>query len=323
MKSDLKYSMWMITIMHPDGGLLPLASLVEDVFSQEGADWVYQLETHENSKEENKQHYQCCLRTFIRTRKDTLLRKLSENLSHPVDYIRVENVKGTWQQAVMYCSKTETKAAETEMSPSVRATQEVTYYQQDVRILNYSKERYPWQNRLLSLLFDDDNVEGSPPRKIRIPDDRTIIWISDPVGNSGKSKLVKYIAANNPLATKISFGTANQLRSSIIAQGPKKLYFIDIPRTIGKDDSLNDVLSVCEELKNAYVTSSFYGNHTQLLFDPPHVVIFSNAECPIHKLSGDRWETYTIRDRNLILTGNDSRLKEEILAKYSEIFTDD
>jgi hypothetical protein len=36
----------------------------------------------------------------------------------------------------------------------------------------------------------------------------------------------------------MTFGTTSQLKSAIISAGPKKVYLIDIPRTIGEGDSI-------------------------------------------------------------------------------------
>lgn len=167
------------------------------------------------------------------------------------------------------------------------------YDYQDVAFLGNPEKRFPWQNTLLEELFD------SIPHSLKTADDRTIVWVTDQQGCSGKSKLVKYMCSHNDNTAKLGFGTANQLRSAVVTVGPKKLYIIDIPRTLGEDDSVNDILSVIEDIKNGFVVSSFYGTYTKLIFTPPHIVIFSNSRCPVNKLSGDRWKCYIILEKEL------------------------
>ena len=77
-------------------------------------------------------------------------------------------------------------------------------------------------------------------------------------------------------------------------KGIKKCYFIDLPRNRGKSDSLADILSVIEDVKNGFVTSSMDEGDKQLMMVPPTVIVFSKTTLPLHSLSEDRWDLYTI-----------------------------
>lgn len=291
-KSELKYKNWMVTILTDKENKLqlPPAEEVERVFNEESEKWLFQEEEHENS-EVKKTHYQCCLVTKIRKRKNTILKNLADALEHPIEYIRIEKMEGTWEQAMLYCSKSEGRVGETIKSAKICLDYDFT----DVEFLNDPSRRYPWQEEILAKLFT------SAPSQFKIDEDldRQIIWIYDEHGNSGKSKLVKWICSYNDLAVKISFGTSNQLRAGIISAGVRRLYLMDVPRTLGTEDNMNDVLSLLEDLKNGHVVSSFYGNYTKLVMTPPLVVVFSNQRCPVAKLSSDRWLCYTIVDKKL------------------------
>jgi len=283
----------MVTILTDVKGELdlPAKEVVRDVLNEEGEKWLFQEEEHENSELQNKTHYQCCLVTKIRKRKKTLLKILSDALGHPMEYIRVEKMNGSWEQAMLYCSKTEGRVGDVIKAASIA----VEYDFSDINFLDDKSRRYPWQNEILDKLFT------SPPHQFKIDGDtdRQIIWIYDERGCSGKSKIVKWICSHNDLSAKISFGTANQLRAAIIGAGVRRLYLLDVPRTLGSDDSINDVLSLMEDLKNGHVVSSFYGNYSKLIMTPPLVVVFSNQRCPVSKLSKDRWLCYTIDEKEL------------------------
>lgn len=309
-KSQLKYKNWMVTILSNKEGSLPLPSvtLLKETFDKLCDRYVFQEEEHENAEIKHT-HYQCCIVYPIRIRKHTLLGNLSAALSHPAERIRLDKIDGTWEQAVKYCSKNDTKIGETYSSEGVIAE----YDQSDIEFLNKPENRYPWQTELLSKIFEE------APTVFNTPDDREIYWISDSKGNSGKSKMVKWICSSNPSCSKISFGTANQLRSGLISIGPQICFFIDTPRTLGEDDSINDVLSVVEDLKNGFLTSSFYGTYTKLLMKPPHVVIFSNIKCPSAKMSGDRWRSYSItEDKELLYTFENQDYIEKGYSMHNE-----
>lgn len=289
-KPELKYKNWMVTILtdKDDTIDLPVKEDVITIFNEEAEKWLFQEEEHENS-EKQKTHYQCCLITKIRKRKSTLLKTLSDALSHPIEYIRVEKMAGTWEQAMLYCSKLDSRVGDTVKSASIN----VAYDFSDIKFLEDREKRYPWQNQVLDWLFEEI------PYTFKAFSDRNIVWITDEEGCNGKSKLLKYMCSHNDLCIKLSFGTANQLRAAVVNAGPRKVYVLDVPRTLGVDDSMNDILSTVEDIKNGYVVSSFYGNYQKLVMNPPAVLIMSNVRCPVNKLSADRWQCYIIKNREL------------------------
>ena len=286
MKKDLKYKHWMITVLsNKDGSLeLPSNDIMTIAFNREGEKWLYQEEKHENS--EGKTHYQCCLETTIRKRQQTLLNNLAESLDHPIERIRVDRMLGSWDQAIAYCSKSESS-----IEGSLRSNKIPFQYDKgDIEFLKDPGRRYPWQNSILDKIFE------AVPMAIKNADDRKIYWVTDEHGNTGKSKLLKYLCAYNSSIAKLPFGSAQQLRSAIITIGQQDMYVVDCPRTLGTDDSIRDIASVIEDLKNGFVVSSFYGNYAKLVMPPPQVLVFSNMRCPTASLSADRWECYIINN---------------------------
>jgi len=294
--SQLKYSSWMVTIMDLKNPWVRTLdkTKVEKVFEEMALEYAFQEEVNPNASE-YKTHFQCYLKTKIRTRKDTLLKLLAEKLSYPIERIRVEKVEGTREQAIAYVTKVDTRAEDLPVvSKLIKKEWSSKYDHSDVKFLAEKVNRYPWQQKIFEILFTRDES------RITDPDDRSIIWITDFEGCTGKSKLVKYICTTYDDVAKLSFGTANQLRSSVAQLGKRLIYIIDIPRTLGHDDSINDVISVIEDLKNGFVVSSFYGNYNELIITPPHIIIFSNKQCPLEKLSKDRWLVYNIYQKDLI-----------------------
>lgn len=275
---------------------LPTRESVIELFTQLCDEFVFQLEKAPSS---GRYHWQCCLKLATRKRKMTLINDIVSGLCYQTSVpVQVQKMEGTWDQAVAYCTKTDTRVTEVEpyISPSVT----LPYKGSDIEFLSDRSNWYKWQEKLFNLLFSD------PPKMLHTPNDRTIYWITDSQGNTGKSKFVKYCCYYNKACAKISFGNAGQLRSSIIHAGSKKCYFVDIPRTLGTDDSMNSIMSALEDTKNGYLTSSYYGESKILMMEPPHIVVISNRSCPKDKMSLDRWQVYYIIDKDLIKTYEDN-----------------
>lgn len=273
--SGNKYKSWVFTIQATKGTTLPGEQTMLKAIKTLADKYVYQLE------KATSLHYQGCMTTRIRKRHRTVLNEIVAELDVAREQVTLSPMQGSWEQAKAYCAKTETS-----LGPVF--TNEVLYTGKDVELLDDPARRYPWQNKIIDLLFDDltDCLKDA--------DDRTIIWLTDTEGNNGKSKFVKWCCFNNDNIIKISFGSSSQLRSAIIAAGPRKLYFVDIPRTLGSDDSIHSLMSALEDLKNGYLVSSMYGKNETLLLDPPHIVVFSNKDCPVSMLTNDRWKQYAI-----------------------------
>lgn len=277
-----KYTYWVFTIQCIKGHQLPGEQTVIKAIASLTEKYVFQLE------KATSLHYQGCCKTRIRKRKQTLLNEIITTLDIPRSMVTLEPMQGSWEQAKAYCSKSDTSVSEP-------FTNEVVYTGSDVKFLEEEEKRFPWQQEVLSILLDKGETS------IKVADDRSILWIQDPKGGTGKSKLVKWLCLHHDNIIKISFGTSTQLRASIIAAGPRQLYFVDIPRTLGSDDSVHSLMSALEDLKNGFIVSSMYGKCQTLIMDPPHIVVFSNNDCPVTMMSSDRWIRYVINiDRELI-----------------------
>lgn len=168
------------------------------------------------------------------------------------------------------------------------------YNGRDIEIFHDKKNWHPWQKDLYDMIYDES-------RNIKTPDLRNIISLIDYAGNSGKSSFFKYLYVNDNENNigRSSYGSASQLRSSIINQGVKKVYIIDLSRSKSKADREEDLLSAIEDCKSGLVISSMYGKYQELLMEPPHVIICSNYLFKTEGLSADRWNIYEIKDKKL------------------------
>jgi len=290
--TENKYRYWMLTLFEDSKDKdVPSKLKMQRILDNLCDSYVFQLEKTPST---GRLHYQCVLKLKERKRQGTLINDLVKGFDVvELSIIQVQRMMGTWEEAVNYCTKKDTRNDANEQ-PFYSSGVVVPYAGADIEFLNEYYNRYDWQNRLFEILFE------VIPTKLRDPNDRDIIWITDKQGNSGKSKFVKYCCFYNKSCTKISFGSAGQLRSSIIHAGAKVCYFVDMPRTLGTDDSINSIMSALEDTLNGFITSSYYGESKTLLMQPPHVVVFSNDDAPISKMSSDRWKVYHIIHKDLL-----------------------
>lgn len=284
--NENKYAYWVFTIsLTKKGQQLPGEQTMVQVLTRLTEKYYFQLE------KATTLHYQGCCKTRIRKRQQTVLNEFVAELDIPRDMVTISCMQGTWDQAKLYCTKSDT-------SYGPVFTNEITYSGADIEVLDDPDRRYPWQQKIINEIIDSDSAV------IKTADDRSIIWVEDSKGGSGKSKLTKWCCARYDSIVKISFGTSNQLRSAIIAAGQRKVYFIDVPRTLGSDDSMPSLMSALEDLKNGFVVSAMYGKNESIMLDPPHIIVFSNAACPDNLMSEDRWIKYVINYQKDLIKRN-------------------
>ena len=139
---------------------------------------------------------------------------------------------------------------------------------------------FPWQKSIMAKISET-------------PNDRKIIWIANQDGNVGKSKLLKYLCYKK-LAKRLPLGNATQLKTNCIVQGPSRCYCVDIPRTIGSTEKMDDLISALEEIKNGWITSAMYGKYQELMMEPPHVLVFANFTPNLNALTADKLVLYDV-----------------------------
>jgi hypothetical protein len=165
--------------------------------------------------------------------------------------------------AIIYCSKLDSRNGGTYTKGFPRSL---------FRKINVLTEDqlYDWQKEILALCR-------------QVPDDRTIHWYWESVGNRGKSALVKYLVVNE-YAMKVS-GKATDIKYMLAkCEYPPDIIIYDIPRT-----ARNYVnYTVMEEIKDEIFTSSKYES-TTVQMPSPHIIVFANFEPDVEAMSADRW----------------------------------
>ena len=240
-----------------------------DAFVKLAKRWVFQAEECPST---GTPHFQCYIKLITKLRPKTL-GKLLNDLG--MNGASCRRSSGAGRIALMtYAMKEESRVA----GPwADRPLFFLTYKGHDLQCM---RNPLPFQRQIMDMIL-------APP------DDRSIVWIHDEIGNTGKSKLCKFLCFSKQ-AYIIPFGTAQQIKTSVIMMGRHRCFLVDVPRTTGRDESLSEAFSCIESLKNGMVQSSMYGKHQQLFMEPPHVICFSNEYPCKYLVSLDRWAIYDV-----------------------------
>lgn len=180
--------------------------------------------------------------------------------------IHYEKCKGSEEQNKIYCSK----GGETRTNIKFRK------HCKDPMDGIEPKE---WQKSILTILGTD-------------PDNRTIHWYWESEGGVGKSTFCKHLMMK--YNAKLVSGKGPDIKYALSEINKKEdidIVLWDIPRVQGNNISY----SAAEEIKNGAMFSTKFESG-QCLFNPPHVIIFSNFPPEEDNLSKDRWKIFNIKE---------------------------
>lgn len=198
------------------------------------------------------------------TRSEFKIRPTSFRLPKQIHW---EVARGSVQQNVRYCSKDGAAI----YSPDLRPPRQIKLIDPD---------KVEWQSNLVNILDQE-------------PDDRTIYWYWDPIGNKGKSALAKWLCVKKDAL--IVAGKAADMKYAVAQKTQKSGYpniiIMDLPRSMEQYTSYAGI----EEIKNGCFCSTKY--ESGMVLGPcPHVVVFSNWEPDTSQMSEDRWVVKEIGD---------------------------
>lgn len=193
------------------------------------------------------------------------LRPLSLHLSRRIHW---EKTKGTWDQNVAYC----TKDGGESWHGGFRK-------KKPLKKLPCETQLYPWQQSIMNLMGDE-------------PDDRTIFWVWEATGRTGKTTFLKWLMRFHE-AIPLEGKKGDILH--IAAEHESELYVYDMERSLEQFVSYASI----EKIKNgSYMSGKYEGKIVDR--NPPHLLIFANFPPELAKLSADRWEVYEIENLELV-----------------------
>ena len=148
----------------------------------------------------------------------------------------------------------------------------------------------------------------------QIPDDRTVYWIYDDEGNSGKSWFQNYVEAYFGYNRVFRCDLRIRHRDMCNIMRKRSITTVDIflfndSRSIkGEEPNMYRIL---EDIKDGAAATSKYDNQLMKFKTPNFVVVFSNSWPNRKNLTKDRWRMYEPTDNGLRVVKNDrARIKD-------------
>lgn len=244
--------------------------LIKSEFDQKfpKSKYVFQLERAPTT---SLLHYQGHINLKVKKRLAEFLKEVQPTL--PGIHVSPSSKAGE-TDAEFYCMKEETRVS----GP---------YADKDFIFPDYSDISAPsgWQLEAQAILT-------GPPQK------RTIYWIWEEVGCTGKSDFTTYMELNHRI---IGLGLSTALDNFYaVSENVARGYIFDIPRSLPKRFDWAEVYMSLEKIKDRNFLSTKYKPKKVILPVIPHVMVFSNQPPDLTQLSRDRWRVLKITDNKLV-----------------------
>lgn len=220
----------------------------------------------------NNLHYQGRFSLKIKKRENEIIKCLRDEFQWKSFHLSITSKEN--RDNSFYVSKDETRVA------GPFTDQNEVYIPKDVAKMT---TLLPWQNSLILELSTYDE------RKIDI--------VYDPIGNHGKTSIVKYMMIFKDAEVLPWCNDYKDIMRMAYDVGPKDIYLIDMPRAISKS-GLNGFFSGIETLKGGYCYDD-RNKFRRRLMDRPRICIFTNEEPNTKYLSQDMWKIWSITDNKL------------------------
>lgn len=220
-------------------------------------------------------HWQCRVSFETRRRLDCTIKFVKESLnSKSIHVERTISERGRDPRTpdyYLYCSDPLTLDPEGRVWSDKDRVVENTY-------IDGTWTPRPWQKQVLNFPNND----------------RIVYVIYDPVGNKGKSSLVRWIHLNNKGMYVPPMDSKGMLRCVYgrISLGSVPNIHMDLPRTYKSTGDLRDMYMAIEQIKSGYVYDDRY-SWKDATFKAPLIVIYTNVLPNTDWLSYDRWSIWT------------------------------
>ena len=232
-------------------------------------------------------HYQLAVEMKSICTKKKVLEALEEKIN---GHINVD-IQFNLESMKEYCTK-ETEFILPEYSGKIYKHEwDMNFLDRKPRLKKVLENPLPWQEFLKTNILTKN------------PDDRTVDWIIDPVGNSGKSSFARAYVSSIPTdGILMKIDNLDRMELTLIQKienyrkryykDPKVLFF-DFPRA-SDSTKIISATALMEDAKSGHLETTFGGNHKEIEISDVHVVVLSNTAPDLSVLSVDRWRLWRL-----------------------------
>ena len=247
-------------------------------------DFMGQLET---GTETSIPHYQLALKANSLCTKKKVLEAFEQKIE---GHINVQ-IQFNLEDMKNYCSK-ETNFISEQYSGKIYKHQwQMDFLERKPQLKEVLNNPYIWQEFVRKELLD------------KVPDDRTVDWIIDPVGNTGKSSFARAYVSEIPTdGILMKIDNLDRMELTLIKKienyrmkhykDPKVIFF-DFPRA-SDPSKIISATALMEDAKSGHLETTFGGKHKEIEISDVHIVVLSNNAPDLSVLSVDRWRLWRL-----------------------------
>ena len=140
----------------------------------------------------------------------------------------------------------------------------------------------------------------------KVTDDRTVDWIIDPVGNTGKSSFARAYVSEVPTdGILMKIDNLDRMELTLIKKienyrmkyykDPKVIFF-DFPRA-SDPGKIISATALMEDAKSGHLETTFGGKHKEIEISDLHIIVLSDNAPDLSVLSVDRWRLWRLGDK--------------------------
>lgn len=232
-------------------------------------------------------HYQLAIKTKSICRKKPILEVFQQVLDAHINI----DIQFDFENMKKYCTKDDDLFLEGYSGRIFKHQWKLSFIDRKPELKNVLENPYPWQKFFLERILTKQ------------PDCRTIDWLVDPVGNTGKSSFARVYVSQEPTdgilmkidnldRMELSLIKKIQLYRDRYSKDPRIIFF-DFPRAVDQKKVLA-ATALMEDVKSGHLETSFGGKHQELQISDVHVVVLSNTAPDLSGLSIDRWRIWRL-----------------------------
>lgn len=173
---------------------------------------------------------------------------------------------------------------------------------QPLKVLSH-ESLFVWQRQIVARYFVGEGLN----------DDRHILWVYDPAGNTGKTELARYLCFHHEaiivggrLSDALHTIAAWRLQHRDTDDYHQPPILLDVPRA----QMAHVSYAAIEAAKNGIFCSTKYES-ASVLYNSPVVIVFANFAPDYNKLSMDRWIVFKIVEQRLELEYGEAEWMDE------------
>lgn len=232
-------------------------------------------------------HYQLAIKTKSICTKKPILEAFQEVLNVHTNI----DIQFDFENMKKYCSKESNFYLESYSGRIFKHQWKLNFIERKPELKQVLENPYPWQSFFLEQILS------------LTPDSRTVDWLVDPVGNTGKSSFARAYVSSEPTdAIIIKIDNSDRMELAFICKimsyrdrynKDPRVVFFDFPRAVDQKKVLA-ATALMEDAKSGHLETTFGGKHREVQISNVHIVVLSNTAPDLSVLSVDRWRIWRL-----------------------------